>query len=103
MTYQDIYNLQLSDLYDALVVQNGDAALIETEDFAQQIYDDITDDGVYAELITREDDEDEFADICARLDLGPVANNVKQVWSFSSYNSGATYICFVDEWDIAKK
>ena len=101
MTYQDIDNLQLSDLYDALVAQNGDAALIETEDFAQQIYDDITDDGVGALLITRDDDE--FDDICARLDLDPVANNVKQVWSFGSYNSGATYICFADEWDIAKK
>ena len=103
MTYHEIENLQLSDLYDALVAQGAGCDLIETEDFAQQVYKDLTEDGVGAVLITREDDEDEFENICEILDLDPVANNVKQLWSFSKWNEGATYICFCDEWDIAKR
>lgn len=100
MTYKEVENLKIDDLYYALVAQGAGCDIIETEDFAQQIFNDLTEDGVGAEIITPED-ETEYERICTILDLDPEANKVKQVWRFGKWNEGATYICFADEWDYA--
>ncbi len=101
MTYQDIENLKLEDLYGALYCAGANANLIEVEDEAQWVFDDITRDGVNAYDLTPVEGEDNerFEDVCAMLDLNPTANNVKRVWGFAKYNEMATYVCFADEWE----
>lgn len=97
MTYQDIDNLQLSDLYGALVNAGADAGLIETEDVAQGIYDYITTDGVNGTQILPEDETD-FEQYCKQLDLDPEDGNVKSIWRFNAYNQQAIIICFAEDW-----
>ena len=101
MTYQGIENLKLEDLYGALYCAGANANLIEDEDEAQWVFDDITRDGVIAHELTPVEGEDNegFEDVCAMLDLNPTANNVKRVWAFARYNEMAIYVCFADEWE----
>lgn len=82
------------DLFGAMMATNGDPVLIEDEDVAEAIYNEITENGTEVEIITAEDGED-YDRARAILDLK--GENVRKIYIFAKYNECATYIAFSND------
>ena len=85
--YQALKGIECpSDLLGSLVTYNADPYLIETEEEAQEVYNDIMSNGLTPIAI----DDDELS----KIDLTE-ANNVKALYSF-----GIGIICLNEDWSF---
>ena len=82
------------DLVGAMMATNGDPVLIEDDDVAEAIYNEITEGGTEVEIITAEDGE-EYDYARGILDLE--GENVRKIYKLHKYNECATYIAFSDD------
>ena len=82
------------DLFGAMMATNGDPVLIEDDNVAEAIYNEITENGTEVEIITAEDGE-EYDYARAILDLE--GENVRKIYRLAKYNECPTHIAFSDD------
>lgn len=82
------------DLFGAMMATNGDPVLIEDSDFAEEIYNELTEGGTEVEIITAEDGEEYDY---ARDILNLKGEDVRKIYKLHKYNECPTHIAFSDD------
>lgn len=84
----------------ALVAYNADPFMVVYDEQAVEVINNI--DKHYANTVVELtiDDEEEFTDACLRLDIDPVANDVKRIMYYPTVgNVPSMYICLPEDWE----
>lgn len=82
--------------FNALCNAGGDAFLVETEEAAEWLNNEV-ENRETSEVLP---DDGDFADICARLELS-ADNNVKRVFRAANYNQEPIYYALAGDWALA--
>ena len=91
-------NLTADNILNALFITNGDPMLIEAAEDAEYVLNFIEES---EDLIAVLPDDDDFADICARLGLSD-ANDPQKVYKIIGGNGAEIgYIAFANDWELA--
>ena len=98
MATQVILNVTREDLYDALATFNADPFLVESYEYADDVYNALERANFAAKKYTAEDDE-EFEVLCSQLDL-TAANNPQAIYVAGNGDQAVT-ICLVTDWKYA--
>lgn len=86
----------------ALVTYNGDPFLVENDELALDVIKAIDKHHAIVDPELTPDDDEYFTDSCERLDLDPVANDVKRIMYYPTKgNVPSMYICLPEDWEIA--
>lgn len=86
----------------ALVTYNADPFLVEDDEQAIEVINDIDKHHAIVDPELTPDDDEYFTDACERLDLDPVANDVKRIMYYPTKgNVPSMYICLPEDWEIA--
>ena len=99
MATQVILNVTREDLYDALATFNADPFLVESYEYADDVYNALERANFAAKKYTAEDDE-EFDVLCSQLDL--TADNKPQAIYVAGNGDQAVTICLVTDWQYAE-
>lgn len=83
------------DLIDAVFTSNADPFMIEDEDVANGIYEELIDYGTEVFIITGEDGEEYDY---ARLILGLEDETVRKIYKLRKYNECASYVAFYNDY-----
>lgn len=84
-----------NDLRNALVNMGADAYSAETDGQIDELYDIVSADGVVVTEI--EPDDEDFFDICERLDLNEM-NKPTKVYRANAYNQEPVYFALDEDW-----
>ena len=84
-----------NDLRNALVNMGADAYSAETDGQIDELYDIVSADGVVVTEI--EPDDEDFFDICERLDLNE-KNNPTKVYRAHAHNQESVYFALDEDW-----
>lgn len=86
----------------ALVTYNADPFLIEDDEQAVEVINNIDKHYAIVDHELTPDYDELFTDACERLDLDPVANDVKRVFCYPPIISApGLVICMPEDWEIA--
>ena len=99
MANQVILNVTREDLYDALATFNADPSLVESYEYADDVYNALERANFAAKKYTAEDDE-EFDVLCSQLDL--TADNKPQAIYVAGQGGNEVTICLANDWQYAK-
>ena len=91
-----IDKLTVEDIINSIVQFGADPYLVETEEQAEEVLEEISKGIEEVDL----SDEDEREVQLSWLDLAE-ANNVKHIYSIGGYGGERGTICFGEDWDIA--
>lgn len=99
MATQVILNVTREDLYDALATFNADPFLVESYEYADNVYNALERANFAAKKYTAEDDE-EFDVLCSQLDL--TADNKPQAIYVAGQGGNEVTICLANDWQYAE-
>ena len=98
MATQVTLSINREDLYNALATFNADPFLVESYEYADDVYNALACANFAAKKYADEDDE-EFEVLCSQLDL-TVDNNPQAIYVAGNGDQAVT-ICLVTDWKYA--
>lgn len=99
MATQVTLSINREDLYDALATFNADPFLVESFEYADDVYNALERANFAAKKYTAEDDE-EFDVMCSQLDL--TADNKPQAIYVAGQGGNIVTICLANDWQYAE-
>lgn len=99
MAAQVTLSINREDLYNALATFNADPFLVESYEYADNVYNALERANFAAKKYTAEDDE-EFDVLCSQLDL--TADNKPQAIYVAGQGGNEVTICLANDWQYAE-